>query len=207
MCVLLGTNWVFISQKTTFFIITTVKTSNLTKTKFDSVRSLSLLLDSYHKRYANSASYDVIPEDCYTIKLQCFRISVLSKLEIIGWILSSNIAWRNTAKIWNLREICGPVYVLTETKSCNIKDGLWWHSRGSRYVFIGVIPMMANIWVLLCPSLCRSCIQLLSVTALTWSSPLQWVGSLWLLNIFHIYSCRIMPAHWLNWRIQPFWKS
>jgi hypothetical protein len=30
MCLLWGTNWVFISQKTTFFIVTAVKTSNLT---------------------------------------------------------------------------------------------------------------------------------------------------------------------------------
>jgi hypothetical protein len=29
MCLLWGTNWDFISQKTTFFIVTTVKTSNL----------------------------------------------------------------------------------------------------------------------------------------------------------------------------------
>jgi hypothetical protein len=30
MCLLCGTNWVFISQKTTFFRVTAVKTSNLT---------------------------------------------------------------------------------------------------------------------------------------------------------------------------------
>jgi hypothetical protein len=30
MCLLWSTNWVFISQKTTFFIVTAVKTSNLT---------------------------------------------------------------------------------------------------------------------------------------------------------------------------------
>jgi hypothetical protein len=30
MCPLLSTNWVLISQKTTFFIVTAVKTSNLT---------------------------------------------------------------------------------------------------------------------------------------------------------------------------------
>jgi hypothetical protein len=30
MCLLWSTNWVFISQKTAFFIVTTVKTSNLT---------------------------------------------------------------------------------------------------------------------------------------------------------------------------------
>jgi hypothetical protein len=29
MCLLLGTNWVFISQETAFFIVTAVKTSNL----------------------------------------------------------------------------------------------------------------------------------------------------------------------------------
>jgi hypothetical protein len=31
MCLLLGTNWGFISQKTAFFIVTAVKTSNLTQ--------------------------------------------------------------------------------------------------------------------------------------------------------------------------------
>jgi hypothetical protein len=30
MCLLWSTNWVFISQKTTFFIVTAVKTSNFT---------------------------------------------------------------------------------------------------------------------------------------------------------------------------------
>jgi hypothetical protein len=29
MCLLLGTNWVFISHKTAFFIVTAVKTSNV----------------------------------------------------------------------------------------------------------------------------------------------------------------------------------
>jgi hypothetical protein len=33
MCFLLGTNWVFISQQTTFFVVTAVKTSNLTNYK------------------------------------------------------------------------------------------------------------------------------------------------------------------------------
>jgi hypothetical protein len=31
MCLLSSTNWVFISQKTTFFIVTAVNTSNLTR--------------------------------------------------------------------------------------------------------------------------------------------------------------------------------
>jgi hypothetical protein len=31
MCLLWGTNWVFISQMMVYFIVTTVKTSNLTK--------------------------------------------------------------------------------------------------------------------------------------------------------------------------------
>jgi hypothetical protein len=37
MC--LGTNWVFISQKTTFFIVTAVKTFNLTKTNKIAMKS------------------------------------------------------------------------------------------------------------------------------------------------------------------------
>jgi hypothetical protein len=37
MCLLLGTNWVYISQKTTYLIVTAVKTSNLTNRRVSCV--------------------------------------------------------------------------------------------------------------------------------------------------------------------------
>jgi hypothetical protein len=49
MCLLCSTNWVFISQKTTFFIVTAVKTSNLTTV--ESVRSCSCNIGRRGQRF------------------------------------------------------------------------------------------------------------------------------------------------------------
>jgi hypothetical protein len=51
MCPLRGMNWGFISQKTTFFIVTAVKTSNLTKSVTFSSRNRDMLQNLKNASY------------------------------------------------------------------------------------------------------------------------------------------------------------
>jgi hypothetical protein len=64
MCLLWSTNWVFISQKTPFFIVTAVKTSNLTYTLHDVLRVYTsdkqrIIVIAYAKQYFIECEYSL----------------------------------------------------------------------------------------------------------------------------------------------------
>jgi hypothetical protein len=57
MCLLWGKNWVFIAQKTAYFIVTAVKTSNLTWKITDGKYVTVSKKDTYFKRFRAGIKY------------------------------------------------------------------------------------------------------------------------------------------------------